>query len=185
MVARPNRIVITVEDYLEMPDDGNRYEVYEGEIHQMPPSPNLAHQRIVTNLTFVLVGHVRRLRLGEVLVAPFDVILDDLTVVQPDLVFISSERRGILLRQHVRGVPDLVVEVISPWSVQRDREIKAQLYARFGVPHYWLIDPERGEAIAYQLREGAYHQVAAAHGDGTFVAPPFRDLEIPLTDLWD
>jgi Uma2 family endonuclease len=185
MVAQPNRIVIAVADYLKLPDDGNRYEVYEGEIHQMPPSPNLAHQRIVRRLLGVLDSHVEQRKLGEVFVAPLDVILSDFTVVQPDLIFVSNARQEIVLSQHIRGAPDLVVEVVSPSSERRDREIKAQLYARLGVPHYWLVDPQREEAAAYELHAGGYRVAVVARGGSSFAAKPFADLAIQLTLLWE
>jgi Uma2 family endonuclease len=183
MVARSSR-VITVDDYLELPDDGIRYELFEGEIHQMAPSPNTTHQRVVRNLLFLLEGHVRHARLGELFVAPFDVVLSDLTVLQPDLLFVSERRREIILPRHVRGAPDLVIEVVSPSSIQRDQVVKAQLYARFGVPHYWLFDPHERTALAYALAAGDYRQTTAADRDGSFAAPPFADLSIPLEQIW-
>ena len=85
----------------------------------------------------------------------------------------------------VRGAPDLVVEVLSAATVVIDRRIKKQLYARYGVPHYWLFDPEQRLAEAHQLADGAYQLITTAQGYKQFAASPFPDLSIPLAELWE
>ena len=183
MTTRRQRAVLTYDDYARLPDDGRRYELYDGEF-EVAPAPNTRHQRTVRNLWRILDGHTLRLELGEVFVAPYDVVLSNSTVLQPDLLFISRERAAIIHPENARGAPDLVVEVISPGTRQRDRRRKRDLYARYGVPYYWLIDPDRGEIEAYQLVNGTYQLVAQGRGADTFSAPPFPDLVIALADLW-
>lgn len=184
MAVQTDRVILTYQEYLELPNDRNRYEILEGEL-EVNPAPNVAHQRAVVNLSYLLVAHTRAHRLGQVLVAPTDVILSDITVVQPDLLFISSERASIVLPQHVRGAPDLVVEVISPTSEKTDRDVKRQLYARYGVRCYWLVDPAARTLTAFMLDGDRYRPVASASGDQEFRAAPFEDLAIPLADVWD
>jgi Uma2 family endonuclease len=184
MATQPRRIVLTYEDYAALPDDRNRYELFEGEL-QVSPSPGARHQDVVLGLGALLRQHVRQHGLGRVFVAPLDVLLSNITVVQPDVLFVSTVRLALVEEPFVRGAPDLVVEVISPTSGRADRGVKQQLYARHGVAHYWLIDPEQRQATAFRLAEGAYEQVASAGGRERFSAPPFADLAIDLAELWD
>ena len=184
MASQPERVILTYDDIAQLPTDRHRYELFEGEL-QVTAAPNTAHQTIVTNLATTLNVHVRRNRLGRVFIAPYDVLLSDITVVEPDLLFVSRERQSIIRPSYIRGVPDLVVEVLSPSNPQTDRQVKRQLYARHGVPYYWLLDPDQREFIAYALESGAYRQVAVAHENATVSAPPLTDLAIPLAEVWD
>jgi Uma2 family endonuclease len=184
MASQPERVILTYDDYSQLPDDGQRYELFEG-VLEVTPSPNTAHQTVVINLVLLLGIHVRQHRLGKVFVTPYDVLLSEITVLQPDLLFASRERRQIITPQHVRGAPDLVVEVLSPATAHRDRQSKQQLYARYGVAHYWIVDPERRELAVHALEGDAYRQVSLARNDEEITAPPFPNLTIPLTDLWE
>jgi Uma2 family endonuclease len=184
MLRDRQRVVWTYADYCELPDDRNRYEILEGEL-VVNPAPNTGHQRAVGGLYLFLRNHVRRSRLGEVFLAPYDVLLSDTTVVQPDLLFVARERLAIVLPAHVVGPPDLVIEVLSPSTANRDQGLKRDLYARFGVPHYWLADPVGRELAGFDLHGGTYRQVAAARDEELFTASPFPDLQIPLAEVWD
>src|SRR5215207_3782243 len=128
------------EDYSALPDD-QRYEVIEGELLPMAPSPGSSHQRFSRALMRRLDSHVLSSKIGELLTAPLDVILDDENIVQPDLVFVSAKRVAIIEERGVVGVPELVVEILSPYSVRRDRQRKMKLYAQFGVKEFWIVDP--------------------------------------------
>jgi len=184
MATEAERIVLTYHDYARIPSDRNRYELWEGEI-QVTPAPGTAHQQVIVNLTALLVNHVRQHQLGRVLIAPCDVLLSDITVVQPDILFVSRERHAIVQPKYVQGAPDLVIEVLSPSTAQTDRHVKRQLYARYGVPHYWILDLKQRTAIALVLRAGAYRRVARSCGSEPFVAPPFPDLRISLAETWE
>ena len=177
------RIVLTYEDYCALPDDGRRYEILDGEL-SMTPSPSVAHQRFAGNLFVVLHAHIRRHAAGEILIAPVDVILAKTTVVVPDLVFVSRERLGIVTSRGVEGAPDLVVEILSPGTASRDRVEKAHIYARHGVRHYWLADPETRVLEVYELGEGQYRRAASLADDDTFSPSLFPGLTIPLASLW-
>lgn len=184
MASQPERVILTYEHLTHLPSDRNRYELFEGEL-QVTASPNTAHQTVVTNLMALLYDHVRRRRLGYVFTAPFDVILSEISVVEPDLLFVARANRRIITPQHIRGVPDLVIEVLSPSTALVDREIKKQLYTRYGVGHYWLVDPDRREFVGLTLGEAGYQQTAFARGDASVSAVPFPNLTIQLADLWN
>jgi Uma2 family endonuclease len=173
---------LTYEDYCALPDDGLRYEIIDGFLFS-EPSPWLAHQRAVGNLIFVLHAHIRERGLGEVFTR-VDVILDQRTVVVPDIVFVARERAGIVTERAVDGAPDLIVEVLSPGTVRRDRVDKRNAYARHGVRHCWLVDPAETTLEAFELVEGAYHFVAAVAERDDFRPGLFPDLVIPLPELW-
>ncbi len=184
MASEPERVILTYADLIALPNDRNRYEILEGEL-QVTAAPNTMHQTAVTNLTIILGNYVRRHRLGRVFTAPYDVLLSDTTVVETDLLFVSNERRSIVEPRFVRGAPDLVVEVTSPSTAQTDRHAKRQVYARLGVPNYWRLDPDRQEFLTEALENGVYRQVAAGRESQCVSAPPFPELQIELSQVWD
>src|SRR3989442_3860861 len=173
---------LTYEDYCGLPDDGLRYEIIDGMLFA-EPSPRRAHQKAVGNLFAILHAHVRAHDLGEVYVAPFDVILDPRTVVVPDLVFAARDRLDIVAERGVEGAPDLLVEVLSPGTARRDRVRKLNAYARHGVRHYWLVDPEAKTVEAFELVEGAYRLAVAVGGDDEFPPRVFSRLPLYLPPL--
>ncbi len=140
MSVRRAKVRFNYRDYCLLPED-KRYELIDGELH-MAPAPGTRHQRCLLKLARLLAAQIEPARLGEVFIAPFDVILSDEDVVQPDLLFVTRERQGIISERGCEGPPDLVVEVLSPSTHQRDRELKAKLYAQYGVREYWLVDPD-------------------------------------------
>jgi len=180
----PGRIRLTYEDYVELPDDGRRYEILDGEL-EVSPAPAPLHQRVSQNLSFALHGHVRSRKLGSVYCAPIDVILAPTTVVQPDLVFVSAGREAIVTARAVEGPPDLVVEILSPWSVRRDRVAKAAVYARFGIGQYWLLDPEARRAEVYESGSGEYRLIATHGATGIMRTSLFPELQIDLETVWE
>src|SRR5437899_5240819 len=174
---------LTYEDYCALPDDGLRYEIVDGVLFA-EPSPHRAHQEAVGNLFAILHGYVRAHDLGKVYVAPFDVILDPRTTVVPDLVFVVRDHLDIVAERGVEAAPDLLVEVLSPGTARRDRVRKLNAYARHGVRHYWLVDPEAKTVEAFELVEGAYRLAAAVAGDDEFRPGPFPGLAISLPILF-
>ena len=140
--SRPRK---TVEDYLKLPE-GVRAELIEGELF-MSPSPKDRHQRVLFNLALELRLFVKANRLGEVWIAPFDVHLPTGDVVQPDIIFVA-EGNSRIVQGWIRGVPDLLVEVVSPESQERDRVVKRDRYARNGVKEYWIVDEKGVEVLA-------------------------------------
>lgn len=132
----------TYEDYLRLPDDGRRYEVIRGFLYVMP-APTFDHQYAVSQTGRLLGNFVDENRLGVVLVAPFDVRLPDRIgdPVQPDVVFIRRERQPRSGDPNFEGVPDLMVEVLSPSNWRYDRKTKLSAYRDAGAPELWLVDP--------------------------------------------
>ena len=137
---------ITWQDVQQLPDDGNRYEAIGGELY-VTPTPTVRHQRISRDLALALHGLLGEAGQGEVLYAPVGVEFPATAEgVQPDLIFVSSERRGIVAEDWIRGAPDLAIEILSPITASRDRGVKLKLYERQGVAEYWIVDPEQ-EAV--------------------------------------
>ena len=171
------------DDIWDTPEDGNRYEVVDGELYVTPP-PLEPHQRAVMALILYIGPYVRERRLGRLYSAPLGVVLDDENGVQPDLVYVARERLGIVAERGIEGAPDLVVEVLSPSTRGRDRGLKMRRYAAAGVPHYWIVDPRARSLEAYQLGEEGY-ELTSRHGPGSTFRPAlFTGLEIPIDDLW-
>ncbi|HEX5416009.1 MAG TPA: Uma2 family endonuclease [Chloroflexota bacterium] len=183
MASQPEPIILTYDDLQTMPEDGNRYELFEGDI-EVTPSPIIRHQRVVTNLSHILNGHVREHHLGTVLVGPTDVVVSPITVMIPDLLFVSTAREAIIHERFINGAPDLVVEVLSPSTAERDRRSKKNLYARYGIPHHWLIDAAEQVFETYDLSGTAYVLSGQSQGSGVLVARPFLDLSINLGQVW-
>ena len=175
--------LLTYRDYVALPDDGRRYEVHDGAL-SVTPAPGTRHQRVSANLFEVLRWHVTRRRLGEVLYAPLDVILSETTVLQPDLVYLDQIRRGLATERGIEGPPTLVVEILSASTATIDRVTKPHLYARYGVPYLWLVDPEVRSVEAFALEAGRYVLRGLASGTATVSPPPFSDLALVPASLW-
>jgi len=147
------------EDYLRLPDDGMRCEIIEGE-RIMTPAPWSRHQRVSIHLASALLRYVERHDLGLVFCAPFDVILADDTVVQPDIVVISREHRSRVKESGLFGAPYLAVEILSPSTQDRDLRRKMRGYARHGVREYWVVDPDEQRVLVHVLERGRYAKKA-------------------------
>jgi Uma2 family endonuclease len=186
MATDPNStyLKLTYEDYLSMPDDGRRHELVDGE-HYMTPSPSSRHQGVLGNLYLGIGSFLRKNNVGKLYLAPLDVILSQFDVVQPDLLFISTARLGILSDGYVRGVPDLVVEILSPSSMRHDAIRKRHLYEKFGVGEFWLIDPERDEIEVFRLVDGTLKKQLelTLEQKDVLTSPLFPGLRIPLADI--
>lgn len=138
-MATAARKKLTYADFAKLPADDSRHEVIDGE-EFMTPSPNLDHQAIVSKLVRILGNHVEAANLGHLFAAPTDVLLSRHDIVEPDLVFVSRRRSGILKKKNIQGAPDLVVEVSSPSTAALDRTDKRSLYERSGIREYWIVD---------------------------------------------
>lgn len=176
------KIKFTYQDYLHMPEE-RRYELVEGEL-VMVPSPSEYHQRISGNLYAILRDFVRKNSLGAVYFAPLDVVLSNEDVLQPDIVFVSQGRSYVITPQNISGAPDLVVEILSPATAYRDREIKNKLYAQYGVGEYWIVDPDDRSVAVLKLGEEGF-EAAGFYREGEILASPLlRGLSIPLTEIF-
>jgi Uma2 family endonuclease len=143
-------------DGLPESEDGSRYEIIDGEL-VVTPSPIPPHQASSGGLFFELESFVRPRRLGRVLYAPVDVKpAEDEPILIPDLVFVARERLGIIGPKAIEGAPDLVVEILSPSTRERDLGVKRAIYARYGVREYWLVDLDARRVTGLVLRGGRY-----------------------------
>lgn len=178
------RIKFTYEDYRNLPEsETKRYELLEGDLVPLP-TPGTYHQRVVGNLMFLLWQFVREHKLGEFLHAPCDVVLSEDSVVQPDILFVSKDREGIITLQNVRGAPDLVIEVLSPGTADRDRTIKRGLYAQHGVSECWIVDPNRKTIEVLELGELGFRSRAVYTEQQTLRSPLLKGLTIPLAEVF-
>ena len=180
---KPERVVLTYRDYEALPADGRRYEIHEGEL-SVTPAPSPRHQEISGNLNEVLRHHVKTRGLGKVFYAPIDCIPGETSIVQPDLVFLDTNRLSLISDRGIEGAPTLVVEILSPSTTLIDRSTKRQLYRRYGVPYYWIVDPEARTIEAYSLSEGEYQLVTRAFGSEPVSLPPFPDLSLVPSSIW-
>ena len=169
MATQRSRIKFTYEDYRHTPED-KRYELLDGELI-MAPAPRTAHQRTSRKIGTRWIHSLRRTTLGELFIAPCDVVLSETDVVQPDLLFVSKERSHIINEDNIRGAPDLVIEILSPSTAQRDRTLKRTLYALHGVPEYWQADTDAKIAMVLTLDDGEY-KVAGIYGEGQMLVSP-------------
>src|SRR5688572_12698244 len=136
MEARKSPMRWTYAEYARLPMSGStRYEVIDGEL-AVTPSPSLRHQQVVINLAAILHNFVRANALGRVFPAPLDVLFGEGDYLQPDLLFVRADRAHLLSERGVEAAPDLVVEILSPSTAQRDRGIKLERYRHFGVREY-------------------------------------------------
>ena len=149
---------ITWQDVRQMPDDGNRYEAIEGDVY-MTPAPTFRHQRVSLRLVITLERLLEEPGHGVVVQAPFGVEFPATGEgVQPDLLFVSEARRGIISNAWITGAPDLVVEVLSPSTASRDRGLKLRLYERQGVREYWIVDPDENAIDVWCFGEDPQHE---------------------------
>jgi len=179
-------VKLTYDDFLLFPDDGKRHELIDGE-HFVTPSPNTRHQAISGNLYGLLWTWLRGRALGRLFYAPFDVVFSNFDVVEPDLLYVSKARESqVLTNAHVRGAPNLVVEIGSPSTRQRDETIKRRLYERFGVDEYWVIDPELERIAIYRPAGESYERVADLwrERDEQLTSSLFPGLTLALSDIF-
>lgn len=159
-----------------MPDDGKRYELIDGEVI-VSPSRGEKHQRASGRLYVSWAVHVEKNKLGRVYYAPFDVVFSEKTALQPDLLFISKARLGIIGPEYIIGAPDLVAEILSPSRPAYDRVTKLEQYALYSVAEYWIIDP-MAENVEIYLLVGKRYELK-----GTFTASQM--LRTPLLPGWE
>jgi Uma2 family endonuclease len=175
---------LTYEDYVLIPDDGKRHEIIDGE-HYVSAAPFIRHQRIVLRLARRLGDFVEAHPLGEILIAPTDVILSPNDIVQPDLLFISNERSSIVEEKNIQGAPDLTIEIHSNSSRRIDRGAKRRAYERWGVLEYWMLDPERKEAeVCERTAQGLLRQRVLLSKNDVLTTPLLPGLEIPLEEIF-
>lgn len=175
-------IKLSYREYRLLPE-GDRRELVEGDF-QMTPAPGERHQRISRNLQFELCKFLDENPLGDLYDAPFDVILDDHNVVQPDLLIVLSNRRSRIVPEGLRGAPNLIVEILSPSDPTRDTVLKRGLYAKYGVEEYWLVDPEAETVELLWARQGAFETVGVYGKSDRVASTLVPELSVSLARVF-
>ena len=168
MVTGKAKVRFNYEDYCLLPED-ERYELIDGEFYVVP-GPSYPHQNAVGKLFRFMADFVEVNGLGVVVMAPLDVIITGEDTVQPDILFVSEERRGMLAHRGCEGAPDMVVEVLSPSTAQRDRELKRKLYAVHGVQEYWLVNTETASVEIMSLGNNDFISQGTYSGEDGLVS---------------
>ena len=182
MATQRSGTLVTYEDYCNLPDD-ERYEIIDGELI-MVAAPRRVHQASSRNIGTPLDTYVKANRLGEMYYAPTDVILSDINVVQPDILFVSNARAHILADEGIRGAPDLVVEILSPSTARLDKVRKRELYARFRVPEYWQADVDDLNVLVLSLAGDDYETVGVYGLGETLVSPLLPGFTLDIDDIF-
>lgn len=184
--ARASTRKLTYQDFLHFPDDGLRHELIDGE-HYVTPSPNTRHQDLSLRLILALGNHIATHPGGRLFHAPYDCVFTDFDVVEPDLLWIAADQLGIITKKHVRGVPALVIEIMSPGTRHRDRRFKRDLYARTGVREYWMVDPKAsGMGVFRRGKTGDFPLVTTLHASAgdMLTTPLLPGFSLALADYF-
>ena len=174
--------IYTYQDYLKLPDDRNRYEIIEGELI-MGPAPSLNHQDVSRNLLIKIEAFLKKHNIGKIYHAPCDVVLSDYHVVQPDLIVVLDSNKNILSEKNIQGTPDLIIEILSPDTAYYDLVEKKELYEKFGVKEYWIVDPKKHRIEIFTLEEGNYLLFQRVEKEGK-VKSKILDFEVPLKHIF-
>ncbi|SRR5216684_478410 len=179
-------VKLTYDDFVLFPDDGLRHELIDGE-HYVTPSPNLKHQKVSGNLYLLIRSWLADHPVGRIFYAPLDVVISKHDVVEPDLLYVSHARAGVLTAANLQGAPDLVIEIGSPGTRKRDETIKRRLYERSGVAEYWVVDPELDAIRVYRRTADGFARPAELSREaGDWLASAlFPGLEISLARVFE
>ena len=175
---------VSFAELCRWPDDGRQYELYDGEVIVVP-APIPRHQRVGSNVEILLREYEKRIG-GLAFRAPFDIVLTEYDVVQPDILFFRAERRHLIdMMAATRVAPDLAVEVLSPSTERRDRGRKMELLARSGVPEYWIVDPIGNLIEGYQLRGNSYVLTQVCGEKDRVESPTLAGLSFEASRLFE
>jgi Uma2 family endonuclease len=177
---------LTYEEFQDLPREEvgiRQMELVDGEVF-VTPGPNTAHQRTVRKLLRALDEFVEEGDLGEIFIAPYDVVFSKWTALEPDLIFIRKDRSGVITDANVQGAPDLVIEVLSPSTRRHDRERKLRVYEEAGVPELWYLDPAERTAEILELGpNGRYSVAVKLAGHDAIVSRALPGLDLRLAEV--
>ncbi|MBA3355026.1 MAG: Uma2 family endonuclease [Pyrinomonadaceae bacterium] len=178
--------LITVAELDACPDDGNRYELIEGELF-VSRAPRLPHQLVLHNLQVALASYLKQNPIGKVVPGP-GAVFSDYNAVIPDLVFVRNESWDrIVADERFVQAPDLVIEILSPGKQNRERDlsIKRQLYSRYGVEEYWIVDPENRGIEVFRQLEQSLEKVSTVRDHETLKSSILPGLELDVHTIFD
>lgn len=176
------KVKLTYREYVHFPDDGKTHEIIDGD-HYMSPAPGTDHQTVSRWIQFQLFEQIEKQGTGRVYNAPTDVELTETDIVQPDIAVVAYARREIITRSRILGVPDLLVEILSPSRTAHDRELKLALYERTGVPEYWIVDPDDRSVERYR-RDGGRYGEPERHRERLDYAAGAMAATVDLGHVW-
>lgn len=180
-VGLPRRM--TFEEFMRLPEDNRRCELFSGWMVR-EPSPGELHQTAVGNLHWLLRDYTRGAGNGRVYLGPFDTILSRQNVVQPDLIYIAAGRTHIVTASNIQGPPDLAIEVASTYSSRKDRILRVDLYARFGIREYWLVDPHQKTVEVFALSGERYEALGRFTPGTPIVSRLLPDFALDPADVF-
>jgi Uma2 family endonuclease len=185
MVAKIEPLM-TVDDLDAMPEDGNRYEVIEGELF-VSCAPGLPHQLVTANIIGCFLKYLEGNPIGRIVPTP-GLILSKYSGVIPDLVFYSHARgKEIIANDRLNAAPEIVIEILSPGreNVSRDRIAKRQLYAKHSVSEYWIVDSENRAVEVYRLTNQSLELVAGLRDNDELTSPSLPGFACPLSKIFE
>lgn len=177
--------LLTVADLDACPDDGNRYELIEGELF-VSRAPALPHQLVLQNLLLDFGNYLKANPLGTLVPGP-GAVFSNYDAVIPDIVFIRRDRwEKVTSEQRVTGAPDLVVEILSPGTEnhRRDLEVKRRLYAKYGVAEYWIVDNEARSVTIFRLENQRLEHTTTLRDDDVLTSPTLPGFELSVRNIF-
>jgi Uma2 family endonuclease len=180
-ILEGKKLKLTYSDFVGFPEDGKRHEIIDGD-HYVTPSPETYHQSLSFRLGVQLYHQIEEPKRGRVFPAPMDVLLSQVDIVEPDTVVVLEGSRARITQKNIEGPPDLLVEILSPSTSERDRGLKKSLYERAGVPEYWVIDP-RARRLEQYVLEGGRYALAGSH-EAAFDCRTIPGVRIDLSRVW-
>ena len=182
-MAEVSSLAITVHDYMGMPEGPPYYQLIEGDLI-MSPSPHWRHQRVSRNIEKILERYLDQHPTGELFHAPLDVILTEINVYQPDVLFFPNERKSLLGKRCIEGAPDFVVEILSDSTAHLDKGPKRKIYARSGVKELWFVDPVDKTVEVFNLETSTDEAAASYRGAEDFTSETFPGLKISCPEIF-
>ncbi len=177
------RKVFTYQDYLELPEDNDQYQVINGDL-VMTPAPYTIHQRVSINIVDKLIQFLKSNPIGRILYAPVDVVLSETNVFQPDILFVANENSKIITEKNITGAPDLVIEILSPSTGYYDLTEKKDVYAEFGVKEYWIVDLKKQSIEFYTNETKKFKSEQRLETSGILKSRVLDSFEISLQKMF-
>lgn len=181
-VRPPTPYPAALERFLALPE-GTPCQLIAGEL-VMSPAPIPLHQYIVGHFHWQLFQFVEAASLGQVFASPIDVQLNERSIFQPDILFLSKEKLALIGERMIEGPPNLVVEVLSPSSAYHDLRTKFRAYEQAGIEEYWIVDPERRSVEVFANREGKFQLRQEAEGEGAVQSVLLPGFSVELTSIF-
>ncbi|MBN2533667.1 MAG: Uma2 family endonuclease [Spirochaetales bacterium] len=175
------KVKLSYKDLLLFPDNGKKNELIDGD-HYMKAAPSVQHQAIVRNILYLFERYFRNTKEGIIFCSPLDVYLSDYDIVEPDLVIVCQQNSSIIEDKYIKGSPDIVVEILSPSTMEIDQSLKKHLYEKYGIKEYWIVNPFITEIKQYIIKGTAY--VLSNSSGESITSSLFPELKINLDDVF-